>query len=163
MKRVSIQYVQLILYIISSNMRATEVCMHVFYQSEKLRSPSLSKELCILSVIEILYLWKALPNCSTTKLQTMTQGTLLKMFYWSSNVGTNFWIFCCCACLKCVFLVLVLQGIDDASCAGLKNLLLGAINKCLHNTKDAIQVFSCSVNSECYCEAFKLYTHSITK
>lgn len=38
---------------------------------------------------------------------------------------------------------LVLQGIDDASCAGLKNLLLGAISKCLHNTKDAIQVLLC--------------------
>ncbi|XP_026230234.1 tetratricopeptide repeat protein 39C-like [Anabas testudineus] len=84
-------------------------------RSEKLRSPSLSKELCILSVIEILYLWKALPNCSTTKLQTMTQ---------------------------------VLQTIDDASCAGLKNLLLGAINKCLHNTKDAIQYFQLAVRDE---------------
>lgn len=48
-------------------------CTH-FSQAEKLRTPSLSKELCILSVIEILYLWKALPNCSTAKLQTMTQG-----------------------------------------------------------------------------------------
>ncbi|KAK1879738.1 Tetratricopeptide repeat protein 39C [Dissostichus eleginoides] len=75
-------------------------------RAEKLRTPSLSKELCILSVIEILYLWKALPNCSTAKLQTMTQ---------------------------------VLQGIDDASCEGLKNLLLGSINRCLHNTNDAIQ------------------------
>ncbi|XP_050925960.1 tetratricopeptide repeat protein 39C isoform X2 [Lates calcarifer] len=84
-------------------------------RAEKLRSPSLSKELCILSVIEILYLWKALPNCSTAKLQTMTQ---------------------------------VLQGIDDASCAGLKNLLLGAINNCLHNTKDAIQCFHLAVRDE---------------
>ncbi|XP_071346612.1 tetratricopeptide repeat protein 39C-like isoform X1 [Trachinotus anak] len=84
-------------------------------RAEKLRSPSLSKELCILSVIEILYLWKALPNCSTAKLQTMAQ---------------------------------VLQGIDDASCAGLKNLLLGAINKCLHNTKDAIQYFHLAVRDE---------------
>uniref|UniRef100_A0A4W6DB27 Tetratricopeptide repeat domain 39C n=1 Tax=Lates calcarifer TaxID=8187 RepID=A0A4W6DB27_LATCA len=86
-----------------------------FSNAEKLRSPSLSKELCILSVIEILYLWKALPNCSTAKLQTMTQ---------------------------------VLQGIDDASCAGLKNLLLGAINNCLHNTKDAIQCFHLAVRDE---------------
>ncbi|KAF3699380.1 Laminin subunit alpha-3 [Channa argus] len=84
-------------------------------RSEKLRSSSLCKEVCILSVIEILYLWKALPNCSTAKLQTMTQ---------------------------------VLQGIDDASCAGLKNLLLGAINKCLHNTKDAIQYFQLAVRDE---------------
>uniref|UniRef100_A0A3Q1FPT1 Tetratricopeptide repeat domain 39C n=1 Tax=Acanthochromis polyacanthus TaxID=80966 RepID=A0A3Q1FPT1_9TELE len=84
-------------------------------KAEKLRSPSLSKELCVLSVIEILYLWKALPNCSTAKLKTMTQ---------------------------------VLQGVDDASCEGLKNLLLGAINKCLHNTKDAIQYFHLAAKDE---------------
>lgn len=45
-----------------------------------------------------------------------------------------------CAVYLFNFTCLVLQGIDDASCAGLKCLLLGAINKCLHNTKDAIQV-----------------------
>lgn len=45
------------------------------HQAEKLRSSSLSQELCILSVIEILYLWKALPNCSASKLQAMTQGS----------------------------------------------------------------------------------------
>lgn len=84
-------------------------------RAEKLRTPSLSRELCILSVIEILYLWKALPNCSTAKLQTMTQ---------------------------------VLQGIEDASCAGLKNLLLGAINGCLQNTKDAIQFFHLAARDE---------------
>ncbi|KAI9544692.1 Tetratricopeptide repeat protein 39C [Dissostichus eleginoides] len=84
-------------------------------RAEKLRTPSLSKELCILSVIEILYLWKALPNCSTAKLQTMTQ---------------------------------VLQGIDDASCEGLKNLLLGSINRCLHNTNDAIQFFQLAARDE---------------
>ncbi|KAM3866290.1 tetratricopeptide repeat protein 39C-like [Diretmus argenteus] len=84
-------------------------------RSEKLRNPSPSKELCILAVIEVLYLWKALPNCSTSKLQTMTQ---------------------------------VLQGIGDASCFGLKNLLLGAISKCLHNTRDAIQHFHLAVRDE---------------
>lgn len=52
-----------------------------FNQAEKLRTTSLSKELCILSVIEILYLWKALANCSTTKLQTMTQGTRIWNVY----------------------------------------------------------------------------------
>uniref|UniRef100_A0A669F4D5 Tetratricopeptide repeat domain 39C n=1 Tax=Oreochromis niloticus TaxID=8128 RepID=A0A669F4D5_ORENI len=83
-------------------------------RSEKLKSSSISKELCILSVIEILYLWKALPNCSNAKLQTMAQG----------------------------------NGIDDASCAGLKNLLLGAISKCLHNTKDAIQYFQLAARDE---------------
>ncbi|XP_037643632.1 tetratricopeptide repeat protein 39C-like isoform X1 [Sebastes umbrosus] len=84
-------------------------------RAEKLRTPSLSKELCILSVIEILYLWKALPNCSTAKLQAMTR---------------------------------VLQGIEDASCAGLKNLLLGAISGCLQNTKDAIQFFHLAARDE---------------
>lgn len=43
-------------------------------QAEKLRSSSLTKDLCILSVIEILYLWKALANCSAETLQTMTRG-----------------------------------------------------------------------------------------
>lgn len=84
-------------------------------RAERLRSPSVTKELCILSVIEILYLWKALPNCSAPKLQTMTQ---------------------------------VLQGIDDASSTGLKYLLLGAIYKCLHNTKEAIQYFHLAVRDE---------------
>lgn len=84
-------------------------------RAEKLRSTSLTKELCILSVIEILYLWKALSNCCTSKLQTMAQ---------------------------------VLQGIEDASSTGLKNLLLGAINRCLHNTKDAIQYFQLAARDE---------------
>uniref|UniRef100_A0A3P9KQH9 Tetratricopeptide repeat domain 39C n=1 Tax=Oryzias latipes TaxID=8090 RepID=A0A3P9KQH9_ORYLA len=84
-------------------------------RSEKLRSSSLSKELCSLAVIEILYLWKALPNCSTAKLQAMTD---------------------------------VLQMIEDVSCLGLKNLLLGAINKCLQNTKEAIQYFHLAATDE---------------
>uniref|UniRef100_A0A3Q2PMD2 Tetratricopeptide repeat domain 39C n=1 Tax=Fundulus heteroclitus TaxID=8078 RepID=A0A3Q2PMD2_FUNHE len=84
-------------------------------RSEKFRSPGLSKELCILSVIEILYLWKALPNCSSAKLQAMTH---------------------------------VLQGIEDASCTGLKNLLLGAISRCLLNTKDAVQYFHLAARDE---------------
>ncbi|KAK5860006.1 hypothetical protein PBY51_021516 [Eleginops maclovinus] len=87
-------------------------------RAEKLRTPSLSKELCILSVIEILYLWKALPNCSTSKLQIMSQ---------------------------------VLQGIDDASCEGLKNLLLGSIHRCLHSTNDAIQFFQLAAKDEVGC------------
>lgn len=33
-----------------------------------------TRELCILGVIEVLYLWKALPNCSSSKLQIMNQG-----------------------------------------------------------------------------------------
>uniref|UniRef100_A0A8C2WP91 Tetratricopeptide repeat domain 39C n=1 Tax=Cyclopterus lumpus TaxID=8103 RepID=A0A8C2WP91_CYCLU len=70
---------------------------------------------CVLSVIEILYLWKALPNCSPAKLRAMAQ---------------------------------VLQGIDDASCAGLKNLLLGAINGCLQNTDKAIHLFQLAARDE---------------
>uniref|UniRef100_A0A672HB80 Tetratricopeptide repeat protein 39C-like n=2 Tax=Salarias fasciatus TaxID=181472 RepID=A0A672HB80_SALFA len=79
-------------------------------RAEKLRSPCLTQELCVLSVIEILYLWKALPNCSTAKLQAM--------------------------------------GIEDASSAGLKNLLLGAINKSLQNTKEAVQYFQLAAGDE---------------
>nr|XP_061795488.1 tetratricopeptide repeat protein 39C-like [Nerophis lumbriciformis] len=84
-------------------------------KAEKLRTPSLSKELCILSVIEILYLWKALCNCSTSKLHSMLE---------------------------------VLQAIDDASCAGLKNLLLGIVSKYLNNTKEAIQYFQVASRDE---------------
>ncbi|XP_056149477.1 tetratricopeptide repeat protein 39C-like [Lampris incognitus] len=84
-------------------------------RAEKLRKLKPSQELCILAVIEVLYLWKALPNCSIAKLQTMRQ---------------------------------TLQGIEDASCAGLKNLLLGTINKCLNNTKDAVQHFHLAARDE---------------
>lgn len=60
----------------NSDMRTQKhtTCALTSLQAEKLRSSSLSQELCILSVIEILYLWKALPNCSAGKLQAMTQG-----------------------------------------------------------------------------------------
>ncbi|KAI2650442.1 Tetratricopeptide repeat protein 39C [Labeo rohita] len=43
-------------------------------RAEKLRKASLTRELCILGVVEVLYLWKALPNCSSSKLQLMNQG-----------------------------------------------------------------------------------------
>lgn len=55
-------------------MRPLTVSLPTSHQAEKLRSSSLSQELCVLSVIEILYLWKALANCSASKLQSMTQG-----------------------------------------------------------------------------------------
>ncbi|XP_039610682.1 tetratricopeptide repeat protein 39C isoform X1 [Polypterus senegalus] len=42
-------------------------------KAEKLRKQSPTKELCILAAIEVLYLWKALPNCSSSKLQHMSQ------------------------------------------------------------------------------------------
>lgn len=43
-------------------------------QAERLRKISPTRELCILGVIEVLYLWKALQNCSSSKLQIMNQG-----------------------------------------------------------------------------------------
>ncbi|XP_037314615.2 tetratricopeptide repeat protein 39C-like [Pungitius pungitius] len=95
--------------------RNNQIELFSMKRAEKLKTSSLSKELCILSVIEILYLWKALPNCSAAKLKTMTQ---------------------------------VLQGIDDASCAGLKNLLLGAINGCLNDTNNAVQFFHLAARDE---------------
>uniref|UniRef100_A0AAY4AXL1 Tetratricopeptide repeat protein 39C n=1 Tax=Denticeps clupeoides TaxID=299321 RepID=A0AAY4AXL1_9TELE len=72
-----------------------------------------TRELCVLGVIEVLYLWKALANCSTSKLQLMSQG-----------------------------------GMDDAPFAGLKNLLLGAIHKCLGSTNSAVQCFHLAARNE---------------
>ncbi|CAL1593228.1 unnamed protein product [Knipowitschia caucasica] len=42
-------------------------------RAERLRKMSPTRELCILGVIEVLYLWKALQNCSPSKLQIMNQ------------------------------------------------------------------------------------------
>ncbi|KAM3875694.1 tetratricopeptide repeat protein 39C isoform 2-T2 [Diretmus argenteus] len=84
-------------------------------RAERLRKISPTRELCILGVIEVLYLWKALPNCSSSKLQMMNQ---------------------------------VLQSLDDASCRGLKHLLLGAIHKCHGNMKDAVQSFQMAARDE---------------
>ncbi|XP_052336414.1 tetratricopeptide repeat protein 39C isoform X2 [Oncorhynchus keta] len=84
-------------------------------RAERLRKMSPTRELCILGVIEVLYLWKALPNCSSSKLQLMNQ---------------------------------LLQSVDDASCRGLKNLLLGSIHKCHGNNKDAIQSFQLAARDE---------------
>ncbi|XP_038854633.1 tetratricopeptide repeat protein 39C [Salvelinus namaycush] len=84
-------------------------------RAERLRKMSPTRELCILGVIEVLYLWKALPNCSSSKLQLMNQ---------------------------------LLQSVDDASCKGLKNLLLGSIHKCHGNNKDAIQSFQLAARDE---------------
>ncbi|XP_007240159.3 tetratricopeptide repeat protein 39C [Astyanax mexicanus] len=86
-----------------------------FKRAERLRKISASQELCILGVVEVLYLWKALQNCSSSKLQLMSQ---------------------------------VLQGLDDPSCQGLKHLLLGAIQKCLGNIKDAVQSCQMAVRDE---------------
>ncbi|KAL2090258.1 hypothetical protein ACEWY4_014946 [Coilia grayii] len=84
-------------------------------KAERLRKTSPTRELCILGVVEVLYLWKALPNCSPTKLQVMSQ---------------------------------VLQGLEDPSSQGLKHLLLGAIQKCLGNIKDAVQSFQLAARDE---------------
>uniref|UniRef100_A0A8C1V1S0 Tetratricopeptide repeat domain 39C n=1 Tax=Cyprinus carpio TaxID=7962 RepID=A0A8C1V1S0_CYPCA len=83
--------------------------------AERLRKVSLARELCILGVVEVLYLWKALPNCSSSKLQLMNQ---------------------------------VLQGLDEQPSLGLKHLLLGAIQKCLGNIKDAVQSFQLAAQNE---------------
>ncbi|TRY94415.1 hypothetical protein DNTS_027949 [Danionella cerebrum] len=45
-------------------------------RAERLRKVSLTRELCILGVVEVLYLWKALSNCSSSKLQLMSQDSL---------------------------------------------------------------------------------------
>ncbi|CAG07615.1 unnamed protein product, partial [Tetraodon nigroviridis] len=106
--------------------RTNQIELFSMKRAEKLRSSGLTKDLCILSVIEILYLWKALANCSTETLQSMTQGT--------AAVGV--------LARVCVWII------RDASCAGLKFLLLGAFNKCLHNAKDAIQYFQLAASDE---------------
>uniref|UniRef100_A0A671NZQ6 Tetratricopeptide repeat protein 39C-like n=1 Tax=Sinocyclocheilus anshuiensis TaxID=1608454 RepID=A0A671NZQ6_9TELE len=84
-------------------------------RAERLRKVSLTRELCILGVVEVLYLWKALPNCSSSKLQLMNQ---------------------------------VLQGLDEQPGLGLKHLLLGSIQKCLGNIKDAVQSFQLAAQDE---------------
>lgn len=45
-----------------------------YLQADRLRKTFPTRELCILGVIEVLYLWKALQNCSSSKLQIMNQG-----------------------------------------------------------------------------------------
>lgn len=42
-------------------------------RAERLRKSAPSRELCFLGVVEVLYLWKALQNCSSSKLQVMNQ------------------------------------------------------------------------------------------
>ncbi|XP_058251012.1 tetratricopeptide repeat protein 39C-like isoform X2 [Hemibagrus wyckioides] len=43
-------------------------------KAEDLRQPRPTKERCTMAAIEILYLWKALPNCSRANLQLMIEG-----------------------------------------------------------------------------------------
>ncbi|NXS17036.1 TT39C protein, partial [Mystacornis crossleyi] len=84
-------------------------------KADRFRKQMPTKELCVLASIEVLYLWKALPNCSLSNLQHMSQ-----------------------AC----------HDVDDSSAAGLRNLLLGAIHKCLGNTEDAVQYFQRAAKDE---------------
>ncbi|XP_013916690.1 PREDICTED: tetratricopeptide repeat protein 39C isoform X1 [Thamnophis sirtalis] len=92
-------------------------------KAERFRKQKPTKQLCVLASIEVLYLWKALPNCSFTNLQHMSQ-----------------------AC----------QEIEDSTVVGLKNLLLGAIHKCLGNAEDAVQFFQRALKDE-ICRQNNLY------
>ncbi|XP_050826252.1 tetratricopeptide repeat protein 39C isoform X2 [Serinus canaria] len=92
-------------------------------KADRFRKQIPTKELCVLASIEVLYLWKALPNCSLSNLQHMSQ-----------------------AC----------HDVDDSSAAGLRNLLLGAIHKCLGNSEDAIQYFQRAAKDE-LCRQSNLY------
>lgn len=85
----------------------------------------------MLALIEILYLWKALANCSAETLRTMTQGTCAQRISLAGGGITGSNSLCVSAAL---------QAVEDASSAGLKYLLLGAIHKCLHHATEAIQV-----------------------
>uniref|UniRef100_A0AAY4DAG6 Tetratricopeptide repeat domain 39C n=1 Tax=Denticeps clupeoides TaxID=299321 RepID=A0AAY4DAG6_9TELE len=95
--------------------RNNQIEQFALRKAERLRKIFPTQELCILGVVEVLYLWKALPNCSPSKLQVMGQ---------------------------------VLRALDDPSCHGLKNLLLGSIQKCLGNIKDAVQSFQLAAKDE---------------
>uniref|UniRef100_A0A9J8BFU6 Tetratricopeptide repeat domain 39C n=1 Tax=Cyprinus carpio carpio TaxID=630221 RepID=A0A9J8BFU6_CYPCA len=111
-------------------------------RAERLRKVSLARELCILGVVEVLYLWKALPNCSSSKLQLMNQGkercdemcAIVQLF---PHIITLI-----------LMLYSVLQGLDEQPSLGLKHLLLGAIQKCLGNIKDAVQSFQLAAQNE---------------
>ncbi|CAI5779633.1 repeat 39C [Podarcis lilfordi] len=92
-------------------------------KADRFRKQKPTKQLCILASIEVLYLWKALPNCSFPNLQHMSQ-----------------------AC----------HEIDDSTVVGLKNLLLGAIHKCLGNAEDAVQFFQRALKDE-LCRQNNLY------
>ncbi|KAK2094522.1 Tetratricopeptide repeat protein 39C, partial [Saguinus oedipus] len=42
-------------------------------KAERFRKQTPTEALCVLASIEVLYLWKALPNCSFPNLQRMSQ------------------------------------------------------------------------------------------
>lgn len=105
-------------------------------QAERLRKISPTRELCILGVIEVLYLWKALQNCSSSKLQIMNQGEshLHHLYRQVSCSRISRHVVTSCLSLP------VLQSLDECLCRGLKHLLLGAVHKCHGNVRDAVQV-----------------------
>ncbi|XP_042188210.1 tetratricopeptide repeat protein 39C isoform X3 [Callorhinchus milii] len=45
-----------------------------FKKAERFQKEKPTKDLCVLAAIEVLYLWKALPNCSSSNLQRMSQA-----------------------------------------------------------------------------------------
>lgn len=43
-------------------------------KAERFRKQTPTRALCVLAAVEVLYLWKALPNCSSSSLQRMSQA-----------------------------------------------------------------------------------------
>lgn len=64
---------------------------------------------------------------------------MLSVSAWLGGGGSLVLILCVSAAL---------QAVEDASSAGLKYLLLGAIHKCLHHATEAIQVGAGRVGGE---------------
>lgn len=55
-------------------------------QADRFRKQMPTKELCVLASIEVLYLWKALPNCSLSNLQHMSQGIIWFIYLFLNEV-----------------------------------------------------------------------------
>uniref|UniRef100_A0A8C9LB69 Uncharacterized protein n=1 Tax=Pavo cristatus TaxID=9049 RepID=A0A8C9LB69_PAVCR len=58
--------------------------------------------------------------------------------------------------VKKVWFSITCQDVDDSSAVGLRNLLLGAIHKCLGNSEDAVQYFQQAAKDE-LCRQNNLY------
>ncbi|XP_078254110.1 tetratricopeptide repeat protein 39C isoform X2 [Rhinoraja longicauda] len=56
-----------------------------FRRAERFQKEKPTKDLCVLAVIEVLYLWKALANCSPSNLQRMNQAC--QEMYEPSTIG----------------------------------------------------------------------------
>ncbi|XP_057554852.1 tetratricopeptide repeat protein 39C isoform X4 [Hippopotamus amphibius kiboko] len=61
-------------------------------KAERFRKQTPTKVLCVLASIEVLYLWKALPNCSFPNLQRMSQGYRKRQKSSSSSKGGFLWL-----------------------------------------------------------------------